>query len=91
MFLNVTKAYEEAKQKRENYKKKGPLFVALSGITFLALMFTLDSKIEFLILWVLTILFTVYLMVRAEYHYHKFQIMLGIIDEQKDDGEDEEQ
>lgn len=91
VFLNVTKAYEEAKQKRENYKKKGPLFVALSGIAFLALMFTLDSKIEFLILWVLTILFTVYLMVRAEYHYHKFQIMLGIIDEQKDDGEDEEQ
>ena len=39
VFLNVTKAYEEAKQKRENYKKKGPLFVALSGIAFLALMF----------------------------------------------------
>ena len=78
VYLNVIKAYEEAKNKREKYKKYGPLFVIISGIVFLSLLFSLDSKIGFLILWVVTIIFTVGLMIRAEYNYNKFTNILGI-------------
>ena len=50
VFLRVKEAYEEAARKREHYKKYGPLAVLISGVLFLALMFTLDDKIIFLIL-----------------------------------------
>ena len=81
VFKNVAKAYEEAKRKREKYKKIGPIFVLVSGIIFLALMFTLENKITFLIFWVITILYTVALMIRTEYKYHQFRKYLGLIDE----------
>ena len=40
VFKNVARAYEEAKRKREKYKKIGPIFVLVSGIIFLTLIFT---------------------------------------------------
>ena len=82
VFQNVAKAYEEAKRKREKYKKIGPLFVLISGIIFLALIFTLENKITFLIFWVITILYTVALMIRTEYKYHQFRRYLGLTDEE---------
>ncbi len=78
VYLNVQAAYEKAKSKRENYKKIGPVFVLVSGIAFLTLIFTLENKITFLIIWVITILYTVALMIRAEYKYHQFQEYLGL-------------
>ena len=81
VFQNVARAYEEAKRKREKYKKIGPIFVLVSGIIFLALIFTLENKITFLIFWVITILYTVALMIRTEYKYHQFRKYLGLIDE----------
>lgn len=83
VFLNVQAAYEEAKHKREKYKKIGPVFVAVSGIAFLTLIFTLENKITFLIFWVITILYTVALMIRAEYKYHQFQGYLGLLNKEK--------
>lgn len=82
VFNNVAKAYEEARRKREKYKKIGPLFVLVSGIIFLALIFTLENKITFLIFWVITILYTVALMIRTEYKYHQFRRYLGLTDEE---------
>ena len=87
VFQNIAKAYEEAKRKREKYKKIGPIFVLVSGIIFLALIFTLENKITFLIFWVITILYTVALMIRTEYKYHQFRKYLGLIDEET--GEEE--
>ena len=87
VFQNVARAYEEAKRKREKYKKIGPIFVLVSGIIFLALIFTLENKITFLIFWVITILYTVALMIRTEYKYHQFRKYLGLLDEET--GEEE--
>ena len=87
VFKNIAKAYEEAKRKREKYKKIGPIFVLVSGIIFLALIFTLENKITFLIFWVITILYTVALMIRTEYKYHQFRKYLGLNDEET--GEEE--
>ena len=86
VFINVLQAYDEAKSKRDKYKKYGPLFVIISGIVFLALIFTLSRKIEFLILWVITDLICVALMIRAEYVLNQFKEILGII--KKEDEED---
>ena len=89
VFQKVAQAYEEVKQKREKYKKIGPLFVFVSGVAFLTLIFTLENKITFLILWVVTILYTVALMIRAEYKYHQFRYYLGLTGKESDN-EDEE-
>ena len=85
VFYNVVEAYRDAFKKRENYKKYGPLTVIITGILFLTLMFTLDDKIMFLILWVVTDLYIVALMVRAEYKLHRFRVILGL----EKDGEEE--
>lgn len=90
VFKRIAKAYEEAKRKREKYKKIGPIFVAASGVIFLTLIFTLENKITFLILWVITVLYTVALMIRAEYKYHQFQCYLGLNEEESDSEEDEQ-
>lgn len=87
VFKNIARAYEEAKRKREKYKKIGPIFVLVSGIIFLALIFTLENKITFLIFWVITILYTVALMIRTEYKYHLFRRYLGLTDEETDEEE----
>ena len=91
VFINVLQAYDEAKKKREKYKKYGPLFVIISGIVFLALIFTLSKKIEFLILWVITDLICVALMIRAEYVFNQFKEILGIVKKEDDEDFEEEE
>ena len=92
-YLKIKEEYEEAKQKRLKYKRYGALFIIISGIVFLALMFSLENKIAFLILWVITDFYCAALMIRADYRYHKFAEYLGIDDEytnHKKDEDDEE-
>ena len=92
VFLKVAKAYEEVRHKRENYKKYGPLSVLITGVVFLTLMFSLENKVVFLIIWVITTLYTAALMIRAEYNYNKFRYYLGLADEEaEDDGDSEEE
>lgn len=91
VYLNVTKEFEAAKKKRNSYKTYGPLVVIISGILFLTLMFTLEHKIIFLILWVVTDFYTVALMIRAEYRYHQFAQMLGLIEAKEEDAAEEEE
>ena len=80
-YLKIKADYEDAKRKRLMYKKYGALFIILSGIVFLTLMFSLDNKISFLLLWVITDFWCAALMIRADYRYHKFTEYLGIEDE----------
>ena len=86
---NLMEACEDAFRKRESYKRFGPALVVLSGIVYLALIFGLNSKIEFLILWVITDLYTAALMIRAEYKFHKYQELLGMKDPGEETGFDE--
>ncbi len=80
-YLMVLDEYNNSKQKRTAYRKYGALVIIITGIIFLALMFSLDTKIEFLVLWVISILYCVAVMIRAEYRYHMFKEFLGIADE----------
>ena len=88
VYKNVLEAYEMYEKKRDNYRKYGTLFIILSAIGFLALMFGLESKITFLILWVITDYICAALMIRAEYRYHEFAVLLGYKD--TDDEEDDD-
>lgn len=88
VYLNVTAEYKNVKTKRENYKKYGPIIVIVTGIVFLTLMFSLENKIQFLILWVATDLFIVALMIYAEYKYEQFRRMLGLSKKEKIDEEE---
>ncbi len=94
-YLMVLNEYNSAKHKRTSYRKYGALTIIISGIVFLALIFSLETKIEFLVLWVISILYCVVVMIRAEYRYNTFKNFLGIADEfdyygMDDDEEDEE-
>ena len=74
-------------KKRENYRKYGTLFIIFSAIGFLALMFSLESKISLLILWVITDYICAALMIRAEYRYHEFALLLGYKDTESEEDE----
>lgn len=89
-YLKIQEEYEESKRKRLAYKRYGALFIILSGVLFLTLMFSLDRKIEFLSLWVITDFFCAALMIRADYRYHRFAQYLGVEDEYSNYPEDEE-
>lgn len=89
-YLRIKKEYEDAKEKRLKYRRFGALFIIISGIVFLTLMFSLENKIAFLILWVITDFYCAALMIRADYKYHKFADYLGVEDEYSNHTEDEE-
>ena len=89
-YMRIKKEYEEAKEKRLKYKRFGALFIIISGIVFLTLMFSLENKIAFLLLWVITDFYCAALMICADYRYHKFAEYLGVEDEYSNHTEDEE-
>ncbi len=80
-YLRVLRKYNDAKVKRIHYRRYGTLFILISAFVFLALMFSLSTKILFLCLWIVTVLYCVFLMIRADYRYHCYKEMLGIADE----------
>ena len=87
---NMIEEFKELERTRDKYKKYGPLFILISGVVFLTLMFSLDQKILFLILWVISVIYCAALMIRSEYRCHKFAILLGLKDE-TGEGEDDEE
>ncbi len=89
-YLMVLDEYNTVKHSRNRYRKYGALAIIISGIIFLALMFSLETKIEFLTLWVISIFYCVAVMIRAEYRYHMFKEFLGIADEYDYYGMDED-
>ena len=87
---NMIEEFKELERTRDKYKKYGPLFILISGVVFLTLMFSLDQKILFLILWVISVIYCAALMIRSEYRCHKLAILLGLKDE-TGEGEDDEE
>lgn len=82
--------FEELRVRRDKYKKYGPLFILVSGIIFLALMFSLESKVFFLILWVISVIYCAALMIRSEYRYHQCAKLLGLLEDEEEQGEEDE-
>ncbi len=80
-YIMVTARFNEARNKRSSARKYGSLFIIISGIVFLTLIFSLDAKIETLCLWIITILFCVVYMIKADYNYYNYKEILGRADE----------
>ncbi len=80
-YLRVLGMYNDLQSKQKNLRKYGILFILCSAVIYLLLMFSLESKIEFLVLWIATVLFCIFLMIRADYNYHTFKELLGIADQ----------
>lgn len=80
-YLSVYEKYNDYKKKRVTWKRGGALFIIISGLVFLTLMFSLESKIGFLVLWIITIILCVAFMIRTDYMYNEYKNMLGICDE----------
>ena len=80
-YLAVYEKYNEFKIKRMRYRDYGTIFIIVSAFVFMILMFSLETKIAFLCLWVITILSAVFFMLRADYKYNMYKEMLGICDE----------
>lgn len=80
-YMRVKAKYDEFSEKRVRYNKVGILFMIISAFVFLALMFSLETKIEFLTLWILTILICIAVLIRTDYRYNWYKELLGLADE----------
>ncbi len=75
-YLMVCEKFREYEIKRLHYRRYGTLFIIISALVFLTLMFSLESKVTFLILWIITIVLCVALMLRTDYMYNMYYEML---------------
>ncbi len=89
-YLRILSEYHEAKEKRIRYKRIGSVFIIVSALVFVALIFGLDSKIQFMCLWIIVIIYCVIVMVRADYRYNFYKEILEIRDEIDEEEEDTE-
>ncbi len=89
-YLKVLNEYHEAKDKRNRYQRICSVFIIVSALVFLALIFSLESKIEFMCLWIIVVIYCVIVMVRADYRYHFYKEILEFPDETDDDENDTE-
>lgn len=83
--LRVMYEYKLEYAKREKCLKAGILFILISGAVFLALMFSLDSKAFFLIMWIIFILGSITVITRIDYRCWKLERILGIKHTEKED------
>lgn len=89
-YLRVKSEYTEMMEKRDRVNKTGIIFIAASAVVFLALMFSLESKLVFLALWITTIIFTVSFLIHNEYRIYRLRIYLGYEDENEPEKTNEE-
>lgn len=80
-YLRVLNEYNNLKEKRNLNRRYGSIAIIISAVLLLALMFSLESKIELLVIWIAIILYCVAVLIRTEYKYHCFKEYLGIADE----------
>lgn len=90
-FLIVSKKLMEYERKRLNYRKYGTIFIICSALVFLALMFSQDLKVLFLILWIVTVVFCVALMLRADYMYDMYYHMIHFEESPQHENEENQQ
>ena len=88
-FKKLQEQYGEFSRKRPRYIKYGLLSIFIIPIVFLVLMFSLESKLVFLTLWIISIIaFAVFLIV-VEYKDYWYRKLLGLDKEPDSGGKDE--
>lgn len=77
-FLQLTANYKEFSRKRPQYIKYGLLSIFILPVVFLVLMFSLESKLFFLTLWIVSIIASAGFLIVVEYKDYWYRQLLGI-------------
>ena len=83
-YLRLMHEYELFLHKRDRCRRTGLAVIVLTALLFLVMMFSLESKILFLVLWVVSIFVSVFVIIRIDYYCYKYATILGIKDEGKE-------
>ena len=79
-YLRLLHEYDNFVKKRQKCRKVGIFVIVLLAALFLILMFSVDSKVLFLSLWVISIFISVFIIIRIDYRCYKYATILGIDD-----------
>lgn len=77
-FHQLTENYREFSRKRPQYIKYGLLSIFILPLVFLVLMFSLESKLIFLTLWIVSIIACSAFLIVVEYKDYWYRQLLGI-------------
>lgn len=79
-YLRLLHEYNNFIKKREKCRSVGIFVIIALAVLFLILMFSVDSKVVFLTLWVISIFISVFVIIRIDYRCYKYATILGIDD-----------
>lgn len=89
-FSKLQEQYEEFSRKRPIYIKYGLLSIFIIPIVFLVLMFSLESKLIFLVLWIVSIIACAVFLIVVEYKDYWYRQLLGLNDKESENLEETE-
>ncbi len=78
VYIKLLKSYASFRKNYNNLVKGGFLAIVIIPIIFLLLMFSLDAKIIFLILWIVSIIVCAVFIIVIEYTDYHYKKMLDI-------------
>lgn len=78
VYIKLLKSYASFRKNYNNLVKGGFLAIVIIPIVFLLLMFSLDAKIIFLILWIVSIIVCAVFIIVIEYTDYHYKKMLDI-------------
>lgn len=90
-FKKLQEQYGEFSRKRLRYIKYGLMSIFILPIVFLVLMFSLESKLVFLTLWIISIIACAAFLIIVEYKDYWYRKLLGLDEEPDDGGKDEQE
>lgn len=89
-FTKLQEQFEEFSRKRPIYIKYGLLSIFVIPIVFLVLMFSLESKLIFLVLWIVSIIACAVFLIVVEYKDYWYRQLLGLNEEESENLEETE-
>lgn len=78
VYIKLLKSYANFRKSYNNLIKGGFLAIVIIPIVFLLLMFSLDAKIVFLVLWIVSIIVCAVFIIVIEYTDYHYKKMLDI-------------
>lgn len=88
-FKKLQEQYGEFSRKRPQYIKYGLLSIFIIPIVFLVLMFSLESKLIFLVLWIISLIACAVFLIVVEYKDYWYRQLLGLNNEKESENTEE--
>lgn len=81
LYDQFLKEYENYQAAYKKYIRGGLLAIVATAIIFMLLMFSMESKVVFLVLWIISILLSAAFLIYIEYKGYQYRRLLGIEEE----------